>query len=143
MSFRRRTTSESQLKLQSRMTALEPVEPDFDFGEGLDKQTLTAFVDSLQEKLAAYNNTLATADSLRDELKKLEKKADDISERLYAAIIARFGRDSEQYQRIGGVRKSEIDYSGSRPETFEGASAPTNGEGSTDSTGEEPGSDSQ
>ena len=129
--YHKRSISDAQLKLQSRISRLHHVEPDFDLGNGLDKATLNAFVDEMSNLLEEYNIMLASADSLRDVLDTAERKANDVSERLLASVVATYGRDSEQYQQMGGTRKSKIDYSGSRPVAY----TPENGAAGTDGAG--------
>lgn len=64
----------------------------------------------VQETINHYNEALRRADELRDSIEKQKRIAQDIHERIRLQVIGLFGRDSLEYQRLGGVRKSEIDY---------------------------------
>jgi hypothetical protein len=88
----------------------------------------------LEESISGYNQSLSDADALRDTISELERQANDVSERLLAMVLANYGRDSVEYQRMGGVRKSEITPTGSRPETYNGDGA---AEDSSSDTGDE------
>lgn len=123
MSFRKKTYSKALQKLAFRLESVKTIDPDFDFGNGINAAELETLEDELQSTLNSYNSTLSDADQERDEIRLLERRARDAAERLRAHIIAQYGRDSLEYQRIGGVRKSEINYTGSRPETYEGDSS--------------------
>ena len=131
MSHQRRTQSGPLSKLKFRVEALKSVTPDFDFGNGMAASELEQFGSDLEEAINSYNNVLADADDLRDQIQELERQANDVSERLLAQVLAKYGRDSLEYQRMGGTRKSEIDYTGSRPETYDGDNGETEPEESS------------
>lgn len=56
--YQKRSISDAQLKLQSRVSRLHHVEPDFDPSNGLDKVTLDAFIDEMNDLLEEYNIAL-------------------------------------------------------------------------------------
>jgi hypothetical protein len=134
MSYHKKTTSKPLEKLRFRVDALESVDAEFDFGGGMNAAQLEQFQSELEESINGYNQSLADADALRDTISELERQANDVSERLLAIVLGNYGRDSVEYQRMGGVRKSEITPTGSRPVTYnsdssaEGSSTDTRGE---------------
>lgn len=123
MSFQKKTSSEALKKLAFRLESVKTVDPDFDFGNGINATELETLKGDIESALNSYNSTLSDADQERDGIRLLEQRARDAAERLRAHIIAQYGRDSLEYQRIGGVRKSEINYTGSRAETYESTSS--------------------
>ena len=46
-------------------------------------------------------------DEKANKLAASEKTLQDLSERVLAGVAARFGKDSNEYEKVGGVRKSE------------------------------------
>lgn len=48
---------------------------------------------------------------MRDKIKQQTLRAQDLHERLRMVIIGQYGRGSRAYRMLGGVPKSEIDYS--------------------------------
>ncbi|MBM4025843.1 MAG: hypothetical protein FJ280_10625 [Planctomycetes bacterium] len=46
-------------------------------------------------------------DELGNQIKTQEKKLKDLTERMLAAVAARYGKDSDEYEKAGGTRKSE------------------------------------
>ncbi len=46
------------------------------------------------------------ADSLRSSIKEKEKLLRAFSERMKTGVAAKFGKDSEQYQKAGGTKNS-------------------------------------
>ena len=107
-------------KLKFRIEAAKSFNSDFDFGNGMNVTELNEFSNDLEEAISNYNITLSDADDQRDQIRNLERQANDISDRLLSLVGGTYGKDSLQYQRMGGTRKSEISYTGSRPETYAG-----------------------
>lgn len=119
MAYNKRTTSEAFDKLSYRLEAMKTIDPNFDMGEGLTVDKLDQLANDLQSKLNSYNVTLMEADDQRSSIEDLEKQAMDVAERLLAITLAKYGRDSFEYRRVGGTMKSEISPTGSRPLTFQ------------------------
>lgn len=118
MSYSKKTRSRPLSKLKFRHEAAKSVKSDFDFGNGIDVDNLEQFIDELESSINTYNSMLSDADDQRTVIRNLERQANDVSDRLLSLVGGSYGKDSQEYQRIGGVRKSEIDYSGTRPETY-------------------------
>lgn len=118
--YRKRLISKSLDKLKFRIEAAKSFDDDFDFGNGINAVELEEFSNYLEEAINGYNQTLSDADDMRDTIRRLERQANDISDRLLSLVGGTFGKDSLEYQRMGGTRKSEIQYTGTRPETFTG-----------------------
>lgn len=117
--YRKRSNSKPLNKLKARIEAAKSIEDDFDFGNGLNADDLTQFSDDLETSINGYNKTLSDADDHRVAIRDLERQANDISDRLLSLIGGSYGKDSLEYQRMGGTRKSEIQHTGSRPETYD------------------------
>jgi len=91
----------------TRAAALASIDPALDLGGGL---TLAAFRDAIantQQKLDAYNAALSAVDSAHNALVASEKALADMSERMLSGVATRYGKDSDEYEKAGGVRKSE------------------------------------
>jgi len=61
----------------------------------------------LSHQLEDYNSALSSVDELGNQIKTQEKKLKDLTERMLAAVAARYGKDSDEYEKAGGTRKSE------------------------------------
>jgi hypothetical protein len=64
-------------------------------------------INKFQEKLEIYNSLLATLDALRIEIRVDESTLKDVSEQMLMAVACKFGKDSFEYAKAGGVRKSD------------------------------------
>ena len=91
-----------------RSNALTNIDETINFGRGLTSQSYQELVEEAQDQLHRYNAMLSNVDKKRNLLKRLEKQLDDANERVFSGIITQFGRDSDEYEMIGGTRKSDI-----------------------------------
>lgn len=97
--------------LRERLERVEYI----DEHSGLRQQELLKggrnLLEEVQQTVTAYNSVLSQADELRDKINEQVRLAQDIHERLRMAVIGEYGQDSREYRLMGGVPKSEIDYS--------------------------------
>lgn len=61
----------------------------------------------MQAKLDAYNGLLNEIDALNNDILAGEKALGALSERMLDGVGVKFGKDSNEYEQAGGVRKSE------------------------------------
>lgn len=118
--YNKRLVSKPLDKLKFRIEAAKSFDEEFDFGNGINAIELEEFSNELENSINDYNQTLSDADDMRDMIRNLEHQANDISDRLLSLVGGTYGKDSLEYQRMGGTRKSEIQYTGTRPETYTG-----------------------
>jgi uncharacterized protein YukE len=90
-----------------RMASLKSIDPALDLGNGLSVETYQQSIDQVSNVMEAYNTQLSLADSLSSNLKEKEKLLRSFTERMLTGVAAKFGKDSEQYQKAGGTKKSE------------------------------------
>ncbi len=90
-----------------RMASLKSIDPALDLGNGLTVETYQQSIDQVSNVMEAYNTQLSLADSLSSSLKEKEKLLRSFTERMLTGVAAKFGKDSEQYQKAGGTKKSE------------------------------------
>ncbi|MEO0758515.1 MAG: hypothetical protein AAFY78_16770 [Cyanobacteria bacterium J06648_16] len=93
--------------LQLRLDNFKSINSKLDLGDSLTVPNFEKAVESFDQKVGTYNSLLATLDGLRSELRTDERNLRDLSERMLLAVGARFGKDSVEYKKAGGVRKSE------------------------------------
>ena len=90
-----------------RLVGLNEIDREIDFGSGFD----------LDNYNMLYNSYLKRADEQRDILDKLERQLNDANERVLFLIGGFFGKDSLEYQKVGGTRKSK--FNNNRPVTYD------------------------
>ena len=107
MSYRKRTNSRTIQNASTRAAGIESIDPALNLGGDM---TITAFNASIEEaraKQTAYNTLLSQADEAANVFEAAEAKLRDHAERMLAAIAAQYGRDSNEYEKAGGKRKSD------------------------------------
>lgn len=117
MSLKKKTTSKVVQFAAARAAGMESIAPTMDFGDGLTHTAYKAAIADAQTKLAAYNSLLAQVDEARGSFGAAEDNVRDLSDRMLAATAARFGRESSEYQKAGGTRKSDRKTRGARAQS--------------------------
>jgi hypothetical protein len=104
---RRKRNSSVLAEANARLNGLKGIDPTLDFGNGLTVGALEQAIDSLQAKLGRYNQKLSEVDEELFGVEAEEDKLNDLNSRVLAGIAARFGRNSVQYEKVGGVRSDD------------------------------------
>lgn len=104
---RQKKTSRILRKVELRVAALKAVDPQMDFGNSRSLDRLMQFVTQVRTQLDAYNTALAVIDSSKTEIQQLEKTMADLADQMLLGVAFKYGKDSSEYERAGGVRKSE------------------------------------
>jgi hypothetical protein len=121
--MKKRYVSRSYERLYRRLRGMKAIDSKMDLGHGLTIDNIELLTTELRDAMNSYNDRLAEAELIRSDLEDLEKQANDVAERIFTGIATKYGRDSKEYQRVGGTRKSRIKFTGSRPNTFEESDA--------------------
>jgi hypothetical protein len=94
-------------KAETRAAGLQSISPTLDLGQAL---TLTNYRDQIQrlrDRLETYNAALASIGKYQNEVEALEKTLADLSEHMLLGVASHYGKNSNEYQMAGGVRKSD------------------------------------
>src|SRR5437763_677097 len=104
---RKKRNSKVLEQAYQRLNGMKSIDLNLDLGGGLTVSTLEASVNSLRARLDTYNQKLSDVD---EELLGLEGDEDtlkDFNGRVLAGVGARFGRNSAEYEAVGGVRTDD------------------------------------
>jgi hypothetical protein len=104
---RQKKTSRILEKVEMRVAGLKAIDPKMDFGDDRSVDQLMQSANQLRARLDAYNTALAVIDSSKTEIQQLEKTMADLSEQMLLGVAFKYGKDSNEYEMAGGVRKSE------------------------------------
>jgi hypothetical protein len=98
-------------KAVMRAAALSSISPTLDLGNGLTLPAYNAAIAKINApntgQLAVYNATLSTADGQLNDLQTTETSLNTLSESMLAGVGVKYGKDSNEYEKAGGKRKSE------------------------------------
>jgi uncharacterized protein YukE len=102
----KRTSSHLEVA-KTRVASLKSISPTLDLGNGLTVDAYEASIENVDQKLDTYNTTLSNADSQLNSVDDAEKTLRDMSERMLTGVATKFGKDSDEYEKAGGVRKRD------------------------------------
>ena len=104
---RRKRGSTVLAEANTRLNGLKSIDPALDFGNGLSVAALEQATHSLQTTLDGYNQILSEADEELLKVETEEAKVNELNARFLAGVAARFGRNSIQYEKAGGIRTDD------------------------------------
>ena len=90
-----------------RLAGIKQIEPKPDLGSGLTEIAFQAEIDAFIAEQDAYNSEVAALDEKTNSLDASELRLSDFSQRVLAAVKAKFGPDSGEYELAGAVRRSD------------------------------------
>jgi uncharacterized protein YukE len=91
----------------TRLSAIKSIDAKLDLGNGLTVDTYEKAITEFSDKVNAYNTMLSQIDALLNEINDAEKSLKDLSERMLIGVAAKYGKNSNEYEQAGGVKKSE------------------------------------
>jgi hypothetical protein len=104
---RKKRSSQVLEKAERRIAGMQSVAEEIDFGNGLTMAAYEALIQTMREKLTAYNRTLSMVDGAYNEMLAAERKLMDVSDHMLSGFGVRYGKDSFEYEMAGGRRKSD------------------------------------
>jgi hypothetical protein len=94
-------------KADTRLASLKSIDEKMDLGNGLTAEAYGKEIGALRNQINSYNTHLSTADGMKNQIKEQEAVVRDWNERILAGVASKFGKNSDQYEKAGGVKKSE------------------------------------
>ncbi len=107
MAYKKRATSVEQEKAHNRLAGMKLIEPAINFGRGLTEEAYTTQIEMVNTLTHDYNALLTQADGVATQLDIAEKELAEMSKRFLNAIGAKYGFDSVEYEKVGGLRMSD------------------------------------
>lgn len=104
--MRPKKSSRAFVRASKRFAGLKSIDPALDLGNGLAIATFEQQLQEFQDALNDYNAELSIVDAKTQRIRAAERQLSESSERWLAAVLSRYGKDSEEYQKAGGIRKS-------------------------------------
>ncbi len=94
-------------RAQRRFAGVQSIDPKLALTKKLTMQIYSTYIADLGNKLTAYNKVLSDADALRNDVSKAEDLLAEYSEQMLMGIGGEFGKDSNEYEKAGGVKTSD------------------------------------
>jgi hypothetical protein len=103
---RQRRTSAVLETTRQRLAGLKSITPAPDFGSNLNALGGQAVITDLANELDSYNQNSAALDEQQNLVDAKEDGLNDWNKRVLAAVGAKYGTDSPEYELVGGTRTS-------------------------------------
>ena len=108
MALKRRTISHNTRNTDSKLDGMRAIDPNFDLNDGVSVANLTLKRAAIGAALSAYNAKLAEADALANAVAAAEREYNiTLGGRILTKVAAKYGKDSSEYEQVGGTRESE------------------------------------
>ena len=107
MSRLRKSIPKEVQTAQQRVNGMVSVDERLDLGSGVSVETLTASVTAVTDAISEYNTMLAQVDEKSNEIDAMVKRMNDLATRALKGAEFKFGGDSNEFEMIGGTRKSD------------------------------------
>jgi len=91
----------------TRAASLASIDANLNLGNGLTLAADATAITAAQKKLDDYNTALSAADAAQNVFEAGEETSANLSERMLAAVGVKFTKDSDEYEKAGGTKKSE------------------------------------
>jgi hypothetical protein len=104
---RRKRTSDSIARAETRAAGLSAIDPKLDLGNGMTLDDYRISIADAKAVLDKYNTALSQLDSQLNAVENSEVGLDELSARMLAAVGVKYGKDSDEYEQAGGTRSSE------------------------------------
>jgi hypothetical protein len=111
---RKKRTSPAFEKLGQRLSGLKAIDEKLDLGNSLTVEGVTQKLLTFNTELEDYNILLGNVDAKLNSVSHMEEIANNLSETILIAVAAKYGNDSNEYEKAGGKRKSDIKRNGPR-----------------------------
>jgi hypothetical protein len=112
---RPRKTSAAVTKADTRIIGMNGITPGLDLGDGVSVATVTAKRDETKALQERHNALASELSIVGNQLTASEKALNTLNSRVLTLVRGRFGVDSDEYERVGGVRQSERKRTPRRP----------------------------
>lgn len=94
-------------KAEKREAGLQSISSGLDLGNGLTLEGYSIMIEGLRSQIATYNSDLSNPDDQSRQIKEAEQQLRNLSEQMLLGVAAKYGKNSGEYGKAGGVPKSE------------------------------------
>jgi len=107
MARRKKAPTPAMIEGAQKLAGMKSISPTLDLGNGVSVETVEAVQAEANAALEDYNATLALGDEKLNIFIAKEKAVKAINKKILPAGGLKFGTDSNEYEKLGGVRDSE------------------------------------
>lgn len=104
---RAKKTSKMIEDAKMRLAGLKSIDANLDLGNGITVKNYEKKISDTDTSLETYNTTLSLVDEQKNIFETNEKDLKDYHERILLGVGSKFGKNSVEYEKAGGTKKSE------------------------------------
>jgi hypothetical protein len=90
-----------------RLASIKSIDANLSLGNNLGVLVFNTKIEEVKQTLEEYNTALSLADEKANIYRQKEKELKDLHERMLIGVAAVYGKDSNEYEKAGGTKKSE------------------------------------
>jgi hypothetical protein len=90
-----------------RVAGIKSIDQNLDLGNDLSVKNYEKEIEATAQALEDYNTILSMADEKLNIYKQKEKSLKTLHERMLLAVAVKYGKDSNEYEKAGGTKKSD------------------------------------
>ena len=103
----RKAPTPTMTKARVRLANCKSIDATLALTTDLSNATFETALTNAETELEKYNGILASADAQLNVFNAAEKILKDVNERMLEGVGVKYGKDSNEYEKAGDVRKSE------------------------------------
>jgi hypothetical protein len=107
MAYKKKSVPKDVQNAKKRVDGMKSIDPALDLGDGVSVAALDRAIAGVTDKISAYNTKLSEIDQMDNEIKADIKALNTLSSRALKGGEFKYGRDSSEYEMMGGKRRSE------------------------------------
>ncbi|MCU0440014.1 MAG: hypothetical protein MUC49_19175 [Raineya sp.] len=104
---RQKKTSKIVESASVRLAGIKSIDKDLDLGNGATVKAYNSLIEETKKLLEDYNTVLSLVDEKLNLYQVKEKELKDLHERMLISVAAKYGKNSNEYEKAGGKKKSE------------------------------------
>ena len=107
MARQRKTETPAMKELAERLAGMKSIDPALDLDNGVTVAAGEAVLADSRKSVEKYNSSLAVTDENLNVINGNDKLCRSFIKKILPAVGLKYGTDSSEYEKAGGVRESE------------------------------------
>lgn len=107
MARTRKSATAAMNDANQRLAGLKSIDQKIDFQNGISAKVYADKINEVETAMEDYNTALAMADEKLNVFTAAELELREMNTRVLISVAAKYGKDSDEYEKAGGTRKSE------------------------------------
>lgn len=107
MARQRKTKTLAMTEGEQKIAGMKSIDQNLDLGNDASVAAGEAIIAAERVILEEYNSLLAQADAKLNQLQAQDRLMRAFNKKVLPAVGLKYGTDSDEYEKVGGVRESE------------------------------------